>query len=107
MKGVDRFTVHATREVIGSQLWSFGEDELADRVLTSSDDEHEAILRISAVYESADYPLPVEGVRISHGHVDALATIAFFEGALRPLARNRRRRQKDMPARFGSSSDAG
>jgi hypothetical protein len=103
MKGADRFRVHATRQVVASELWSFGEDELAAQALAMTDDEHEAIMRISAVYENRDYPLPIEGVRISHGHVNAFATIAYFEGTLRPLNRTRRRPQKDLPARFDSS----
>jgi len=67
-----------------------------------TDEELDAVMRISAVYEDPDYPLPVAGVRISHGHVDALATIAYFEGSLRPLTRVRRRAQKDRPQRFDS-----
>jgi hypothetical protein len=44
--------------------------------------------------------LPVEGQRITHNHVTALAAITFYEGAVRPLARTRRRPQKKRPAEF-------
>ena len=103
MKGVERFRVQASRHVIASHLWDYGEDELAERSLVMTEDEHDAVMRISAVYENPDYPLPVEGVRISHGHVDALAAIAYFEGSLRPLNRSRRRPERDRPARFDPS----
>ena len=100
MKGVERFSVQASRHVIASQLWHYGEDELAERSLAMTEEEHDAVMRISAVYENPEYPLPVDGVRISHGHVDALAAIAYFEGSLRPLNRSRRRPARDRPARF-------
>lgn len=103
MKGRDRFNVHVTPHGIASELWSFGEDELAERALIMTDDEHDAVMRICAVYENRDYPLPVEGVRISYGHVNAFATIAYFEGTLRPLNRSRRRPQKDLPAHFNEA----
>lgn len=41
-----------------------------------------------------------EDARISRGHVMALAAVTFFERDLRPLARNRRRPQKQRPERF-------
>jgi hypothetical protein len=65
-----------------------------------SSDEHAAIQRIQAVYENPTYRLPVRGQRITHRHVSALAAVAYFEGALRPLARARRRPEKLRPARF-------
>lgn len=96
MLGVANFQVSA----IAGCLWDFGEDELAERALAMSADDHAAILRIAAVYENPLYPLPVVGRNITHGHVNALAAIAYFEGALRPLAQNRRRPQKNRPDRF-------
>jgi len=100
MKGRANFRVSAPITLIAGCLWDFGEDELAERALAMSADDHAAILRIAAVYENPRYPLPVEGRNITHGHVDALAAIAYFEGALRPLAQNRRRPQKNRPDRF-------
>ena len=100
MKGVERLSVQASRHVIASQLWHYGEDELAERSLAMTDEDHAAIMRISAVYENPKYPLPVDGVQVSHGHVGALAAIAYFEGSLRPLNRSRRRPERDRPARF-------
>ncbi|UIN30320.1 hypothetical protein [Microbacterium binotii] len=100
MKGVANFQVSAPITLIAGCLWDFGEDELAERALAMSADDHAAILRIAAVYENPRHPLPVVGRNITHGHVNALAAIAYFEGALRPLAQNRRRPQKNRPDRF-------
>ena len=99
MKGLPNFRVHVSRSSVGASLWDFGEDDLAARALTMSDEDHQAIQRICAVYENPSYQLPREG-RIAHMHVSAFAAIAYFEGSLRPLARTRRRPQKDRPERF-------
>lgn len=100
MKGRASFSVHMPVTMIAASLWDCGEDELAERALAMDPDDHAAIQRIAAVYEDRNYPLPVEGQRITHRHVAALAAIAYFEGSLRPLARTRRRPEKQRPARF-------
>lgn len=100
LQGRDRFSVAASWSQIACSLWEFGEDELADQVLVMTEEDLGAVLRISAVYEDPGYPLPVETVKISHGHVRALAAIAYLEGSLRPLSRERRRPKKDRPGRF-------
>lgn len=97
MKGRTNFRVHFSRSSVAASLWDFGEDALAERALTMSDDDLAAIQRIAAVYEDVDYPLPREG-RIAHMHVNAFAAIAYFEGRLRPLARSQRRPARDRPA---------
>lgn len=61
------------------------------------------LLRVQAIaahYEEPAYPLPVEGQRITHNHVSALAAVTFFEQELRPLARTRRRPARGRPSRF-------
>jgi hypothetical protein len=100
MKGVENFRVHASPSLIAACLWDCGEDALAERALEMTADQHAAIQRIAAVYENANYPLPVEGQRITHRHVDALAAVSYFEGSLRPLAQTRSRPAKQRPARF-------
>jgi len=100
MKGVHNFQVVASPRTIAACLWDCGEDQLAERALTMTPDEHAAIQRIAAVYEDPNYPLPVKGQRINHRHVDALAAVAYFEGSLRPLAQARSRPQKKRPTRF-------
>lgn len=96
MKGRHNFHVHVSRSSVATSLWDFGEDDLSERAMTMSDDEHQAIQRICAVYEDPAYALPREG-RIAHMHVNAFAAIAYFEGSLRPLVRTRRRPEKDRP----------
>jgi hypothetical protein len=100
MKGRPRFRVHISPSLVAACLWDCGEDALADRALAMTTDDLAAIQRIQAVYEDPDYPLPVEGQRITHRHVTALAAVAYFEGRLRPLARTRRRPANQRPARF-------
>lgn len=102
MKGRSNFSVHTSVTLIAACLWDCGEDELADRALAMTADDHAAIQRIEAVYEDRNYPLPVEGQRISHRHVSALAAVAYFEGSLRPLARVRSRPRSQRPERFNS-----
>jgi hypothetical protein len=86
--------------LIAASLWDCGEDALAERALAMTPEDHDAIQRIQAVYEDPTYSLPIEGQRITHRHVSALAAIAYFEGRLRPLARTRRRPETSRPARF-------
>ena len=100
MKGRDNFRVSTSPSLMAACLWDCGEDALAERALTMTPEEHEAIQRIEAVYENTDYPLPVEGQRTTHRHVTALAAVAYFEGSLRPLARARARPAKLRPARY-------
>ena len=97
------FTVTASRHLIASALWDYGEEELAQRALTMTAAEHAQVERISAWYEQPDYPLPMSGQRITHNHVAAFAAITLFEGRVRPLARTRRRPAKDRPAIFNES----
>lgn len=106
MKGRPNFGVRTSPGNIAACLWDCGEDLLAERALGMSADELAAINRIQAVYEDPTYPLPVVGQGISHRHVAALAAIAYFEGALRPLARVRSRPTKLRPVRFTSAASA-
>jgi hypothetical protein len=100
MEGRSNFEVHTSISMVAASLWDCGEDELAERALAMSGDDHDAIQKIEAVYEDPDYPLPVVGQRITHRHVTALAAVAYFEGSLRPLARARRRPENQRPERF-------
>jgi len=100
MKGRPNFQVRSSPSLVAACLWDCGEDALADRALAMTADDLAAIQRIEAVYEDPSYALPVEGQRITHRHVSALAAVAYFEGSLRPLARARRRPEKLRPARF-------
>ena len=84
-------------------LWDHGEDMLVDRVLSMPDEEFHVVQRVATVFNDPSYPLPLQGQRITNGHVTAFAVVTYFEG-LRPLARNRRRPAKDRPSFSGRSS---
>lgn len=91
------FTVQVSKHLVASALWDYGEDDLAERAVEMTDGELTDIQNISAWYEDPDYPLPMTGQRITHNHVSAFAAITLFEGRVRPLARTRRRPQRDRP----------
>ena len=99
-RGVPRFHVYFSKTQVAAALWEYAEDALADRALAMSDDDLGLVQNVAAHFEDPSYPLPVAGQRITHNHVMALAAITFFEGQVRPLARNRRRPEKDRPERF-------
>ena len=80
-----------------ADLWAFGEDALAEEVLGFSDLDLLAAWRQAAFYYDSSIPLPVEGRRITLGHVVAFACMYQIEGTIRPLARHRRRPAKAMP----------
>ncbi len=84
---------------VAAALWDFGEDALAARAIAMTTDELTSIERIAAWYEDPNHPLPVTG-RITHRHVTALAAVTLFERRLRPLARSRRRPERDRPAAY-------
>ncbi|MGN0063701.1 MAG: hypothetical protein ACI379_05620 [Nocardioides sp.] len=100
LRGRRNFTVHTSRSQVASALWDYGEDALAERAIGMNDDELASIEKISAWYEDPTYPLPMTGQRITHSHVAAFAAITLFEGRVRPLARTRRRPQRDRPVAY-------
>jgi len=100
LRGRPRFSVETPKMVIARTLWDYGEDALAERALVMSEEERAKINKISAWYEMPEYPLPMAGQRITHGHVAAFAAVTLFEGEVRPLARTRRRPAKNCPAVF-------
>ena len=100
MKGRERFKVHFSITQTAASLWDYGEDALAERALEMSEADLRAVQRIAATYEDPTYPLPIEGQRVTHNHVNAIAAVAYLEGRLRPMARSRRRAEKDRPERF-------
>lgn len=100
MLGQASVHVHFSRSQVAASLWDYAEDDLAGRALAMSDKDLRSIRRIAAWYEDPDYPLPVEGQRVTHNHVMAFAAVTFYEGEVRPLARNRRRPRKQRPAEF-------
>lgn len=100
LRGRPSFQVRTSKSQVAAALWDYGEDELAARAIDMTDAELDGIENISAWYEDPSYPLPMTGQRITHHHVNAFAAIALFEGGVRPLARTRRRPQRDRPETF-------
>lgn len=100
LQGKPDFKVRTSTSQVAAALWDYGEDELAARAIGMADAELASIENISAWYEDPTYPLPMSGQRITHNHVNAFAAITLFEGRVRPLARTRRRPQRDRPEAF-------
>lgn len=94
------FRVRTSKGLIAAALWDHGEDAFAQRALGMSEEERLQIAAISAWYEMPEYRLPLSGQRITHSHVAAFAAVTLYEGAVRPLARTRRRAAKDRPPEF-------
>lgn len=93
-----RSAVRRSKHVIARALWDYAEDAHVQRALSMTDEEHRKVENIGAWYDLPDYPIPIEGQRITHNHVTALAAVTLFEGSVRPLAQNRRRPEKDCPS---------
>lgn len=98
-----RVTFSAARAA--TDLWAFGEDALVDAVLTFSELDLLAAWRQAAIYYDPSVPLPVEGRTITLGHVVAFACMHQIEGAIRPLARQRRRRASAVPEHLRNGPD--
>lgn len=107
LRGRRDFHVHFSKSQVAASLWDYGEDDLAGRSLGMSDKDLASIQAIASWYEDLGYPLPIEGQRITHNHVTALAAITFYEGAVRPLVRTRRRPEKKRPAAFRPEPPSG
>lgn len=100
LKGRPDFSVIMSKSQVASALWDYGEDNLAARALTMSDEDLASIQRIAAWFEDRKYPLPMSGQRITHNHVAAFAAVTYFEGEVRPLAQIRRRASRAKPPRY-------
>ena len=77
--------VSTRRELLQADLRTYGEDELAARILTVSDAD------LKKIGEVADSYLYAPGKPPLLAKVVALAAVEVLEGASRPLKRNRRR----------------
>ncbi len=84
-------------EQAAAALWTYGEDGLVDRVRQVTDDDLRQLWAIAGSYWREDHGLPLAS-RLVLDKVIAFACINFVEGRLRPLAQERRRPTKAMPA---------
>lgn len=78
-------------------LWTYGEDGLVPTALEFDERELRSLWSIAGRHWKPDHGLPVTG-RLVLDKVTAIACIQFVEGGLRPLAQERRRPAKSMPA---------
>lgn len=81
----------------GAALWTYGEDALVERARAMSEPDLRRAWRIAGASFRVDHTLPLEG-RLVLDKVIAFACIEVLEGAVRPLARERRRPKTRMPA---------
>ena len=100
LQGRPNFNFYFSKTQVTASLWDYGEDELAKQALVLSEEDLVDMQAIAACFEDPSYQLPLSGQRITHNHVIALAAITLYEGKPRPLARIRRRPEKDRPAPF-------
>ena len=84
------------------ELWAFGEDELAHRMLDFEDDQMLRLWRRAAKINDPSFRLPVEGRRVVAAHVVAYTCMEHLEGEIRRLTRNRRRARKMLPPQFAA-----
>ena len=95
---VDRepFVVVFSAHQAAAALWDYGEDDLVDRALALDEDELRQTWVLAARLWAPDR-LPEDHRRVTLGRISAYAVVAHLEGEVRPLARTRRRPQKDRP----------
>lgn len=94
----DRFTVVTPAISLARQLWRYGEPGLAERALELPPaDVADVCVRASAFVDdgTCDRVWPT-GPGFTRSAL-VLASIEWFEGALRPPARNRRLPEKKLP----------
>ena len=79
-------SVWFSRGSAAAELWRFGEDELADRVLALPDDAWAQVLELASYYRNPLIEVPVVKTKGSNGHTMCFACMHQVEGAVRPLA---------------------
>jgi hypothetical protein len=89
---VQRWGFVADRWTIATDLWRFGEEALAERVLATSDDELFSIwVGAGELARRGNHPSKDPGWAL------AMSSIASLEGRERQLARARRRPRREAP----------
>lgn len=89
-----------------ADLWAFGEDDLAYAALDVTEEQLAEAWRCASRYYEPAFHLPVEGRRITLGHVTAFSMMTVLEGGVRPLRRQRRRPAKGMPTEIVEARNA-
>lgn len=83
------------RQILADILWTYGEDSLAARAESLSDQEIERLQEIADTYAMTPVTPPGAGMLIARAC--ALAAVEVMEGRPRPLARRRRRPLQQSP----------
>ena len=84
------FSITYRRDTLAESLWQYGEEEIAEKVLTLSDRELHQIHRLT-VWHHINDPEPTTGPKLQNGRINARAAIEFFEHSPRDTVRTRRR----------------
>jgi hypothetical protein len=84
-------------------LWTYGEDGLVDRARHMTRADLEKAWVIAGAYWREDHGLPLMS-RLVLDKVTAFACMQHLEGAVRPLAQERRRPRKAMPAELRNAA---
>lgn len=96
---VGRTRVIFSAEQAAAALWTYGEDELADRAMLIADSDLPSLWVWAGEHWRVDHDLPLKA-RLILDKITAFAAMQFLEGGVRPLAQERRRPAKVMPERF-------
>jgi len=94
-----RTTVVFSAEQAAAALWTYGEDDLAERALALTDGQMPTLWSIAGSHWTRDHGLPVSS-KLVLDKVTAFVAIEFIEGRVRPLAQERRRPRAKMPERL-------
>ncbi|WP_378143866.1 hypothetical protein ACFJGV_10525 [Cnuibacter sp. UC19_7] len=87
-----------------ADLWKYGEDALVESALAIPDDDLPGLwLSAGRYFIGGRDALPLHSALYADKAI-AFALIQYFEGALRPLARERRRAQKTMPEALANAA---
>jgi len=83
-------SIRIERDLLAECCWEYGEEALAARVGTLTDEDLEQVQRLALWHRVNDLDPPA-GPRLTNAHIEARAVIEFFEGQTRDTARVRRR----------------
>ncbi|WP_308799255.1 hypothetical protein [Agromyces silvae] len=97
-----RFRIVFSAAQGAADLWTYGEDALVGRAEALADDELPALWALAGSYFSPTADLPLHS-SLWADKARAFALITYFEGALRPLARERRRPRSRMPSHLANA----
>ena len=99
LRSVGSTQVIFSAEQASAALWTYGEDELADRALLILERDLPSLWAWAGDHWREDHELPLKA-RLVLDKITAFAAMDFLEGRVRPLKHERRRPRKAMPERL-------